>query len=639
MPGLNRDLSRNFRQFHLLQLNTENTLAQVRNAGKFVLPLPEKSVEIVLQKHDLRAANYRAETTEPDGNRRQAEKTAEVRTFKGKVKGETNSQVRLSIDETKFEGYVSFAGKTYFIEAAQKYTPSAEAENIIVYESAALLQTVDSKCETALQSKMSRIAQKYFAPENLATMPPFRVHEIATEADFEYVSLLGGTTQANNEILDILNFVEGTYESDLNLTFAVTFQHAWNTPDPFAGNSSNFAFLSSFQNYWNANFPVSQYPRDGAHLWSNKPAFSGTNAQGIAFVGVICRSQNESYSLAGRRNEDFAFPLNYRLAAHEIGHTFNATHADTGEGCGDTLMNPIISNITPMTFCNISRGQIAGYVSQNNSCLAEQAPISPTGNDFDGDGKADVALFRPSNSLWYASKSSNGNILTTQWGTSTDKIVPADYNGDGKTDFAVFRAGFWYILNNGGSFEGYQWGATGDIPFPADFDADGKDDLAVFRNGTWFVRKSGGGTITQSWGSAGDIPTVADFDSDNKADFGVFRNGIWFILQSSAGAAAMQWGIAGDKPVAADYDGDGKADFAVFREGFWYFLNSQTGFQGAQWGQSGDIPAPADYDGDGKTDIAVFRSGTWFIQRTTAGVQVVSFGSPGDKPTANAFIP
>ena len=50
------------------------------------------------------------------------------------------------------------------------------------------------------------------------------------------------------------------------------------------------------------------------------------------------------------------------------------------------------------------------------------------------------------------------------WGGATDDMpVPGDFDGDGRADIAVFRPsnGQWYIK---GAASPIQWGGTGDIP-------------------------------------------------------------------------------------------------------------------------------------------------------------------------------
>jgi len=265
--------------------------------------------------------------------------------------------------------------------------------------------------------------------------------------------------------------------------------------------------------------------------------------------------------------------------------------------------------------------------------------------DFDGDGRSDVSVFRPSDGGWYINQSMNG-FTGIAFGQAGDKIVPADYDGDGKTDVAVYRPsnGTWYLNRSLAGFTAVGFGTADDIPQPADFNNDGRAELAVFRpsNGTWYVLN----LLTNQFsfvqfGQNGDKPVVADYDGDGRADYAVYRNGGWYILRSSQGFIGIQFGEAADRPVPADYDGDGKADVAVFRpsNGTWYLNRSTAGFVGMQFGITTDVPAPADYDGDGKADLAVFRDGAWYLQRSTAGFTGVAFGAANDKPVPNAFVP
>ncbi|MEZ5307501.1 MAG: VCBS repeat-containing protein [Pyrinomonadaceae bacterium] len=267
--------------------------------------------------------------------------------------------------------------------------------------------------------------------------------------------------------------------------------------------------------------------------------------------------------------------------------------------------------------------------------------------DFDGDHKADVAIFRPGPGEWWLLRSSDGGNNAYQFGSSTDTVVTGDYTGDGKYDFAFWRpsTGEWYVLRSEDStFFAFPFGTTGDIPAPGDFDGDGKTDAAVYRPsaGVWFILRSSNGQVdVVPFGSAGDKPLVGDYDNDGKDDVAIHRpadNQFW-INRSTAGVLVYQFGAAGDKPFAADFTGDGTADAGFWRPstGEWFVIRSENQtFFAFPFGSNGDIPAPADYDGDGTTDATVFRpsTNTWFSNQTTNGVVITPFGSTGDIPVA-----
>jgi hypothetical protein len=131
----------------------------------------------------------------------------------------------------------------------------------------------------------------------------------------------------------------------------------------------------------------------------------------------------------------------------------------------------------------------------------------PLRGDFDGDGKADPTVFRPSNQMWYIFESRTNTLRAEFWGLATDTFVPADYDGDGRTDLAVWRNGAWHIRQSSNDFyKVLLWGIINDKPIPADFDGDGRVDIAIFRNGIWYIFQSNGGIRIAAFGLGGDIP-------------------------------------------------------------------------------------------------------------------------------------
>lgn len=262
--------------------------------------------------------------------------------------------------------------------------------------------------------------------------------------------------------------------------------------------------------------------------------------------------------------------------------------------------------------------------------------------DFDGDGKSDVAVYRPSNGYWYLFQSTAG-MSFVQWGLPGDVPAAMQFDTDGKTDIGVFRTGVYHMNT---SMTGYKVagfaGVAGDRPAMGEFDNTnnfGREDIMTLgmRDGVmkWLA--------DQQYVAAGqlatDKPIIGDFNADARDDIGYFRDGYWFTQEREPWTVYLyqteQWGIAGDIPVPADYDGDRQTDYAVFRPstGVWWVKLSTGGHMAGAFGLNGDIPVPADYDGDGKADIAIFRNGDWWRYLSASGtVDVVNWGTTGDIP-------
>ena len=278
------------------------------------------------------------------------------------------------------------------------------------------------------------------------------------------------------------------------------------------------------------------------------------------------------------------------------------------------------------------------YIHANGKLVAISEPVN---------APIDLAVWRLSTGTWWI-LDQDGSNTTEAFGLSNDLPAPGDYDGDGKTDFCVFRPSEakWYMLasGNNNTLAVIPFGASGDKPVPADYNGDGKTELALYResNQTWYLHDTVQGYMgSAQYGSPGDTPVPSDYDGDGKADLAIWRAGIgtWFVLRSSdLGSTVQLWGASGDKPVPGDYDGDGKTDFAVWQsDNVWNIRKSSTGsaMSPVTWGyQASDKEVQGDYDADGKTDIACWRplTGTWYISESTRGSRTQTWGMNGDIP-------
>lgn len=470
-----------------------------------------------------------------------SETPATVKPVKGKLIGFSDSEVRLTIGENVM-GYIFNGQQSYYIEPAIRHSSHAKPDDYIIYLASDVigLGVIDLSNDVASGLRMAESSLKNSRSSNAYVANPtsIRIIEIATDADYEYVQAKGGATQANNEIVNTINMAEGVYERDLGLTFDIVYQHAWTGPDPYPSQHYE-TFLTPFQNYWENNFPRTQFPRDAAFLFTGSD-IQGTpqtgDPYGVAFgYGRICRFPDQSYA-ASEAEGRLDYTLVWRSFAHEVGHLLNAYHTTTME-CRQTIMDFSLSYASE-GFCPFSINEITSYVNTHGFCLQE-IDSTKTKFDFDGDGKADISVFRPNDSNWHIQQSLLGYSVVP-FGTNGDKPMPADFDGDGKTDIAVFRpsTNIWYITHSSTNTTTFlQFGISGDKPVPADYDGDARADVAIFRPSLgewWYLSSRYGGSRTFQFGSSTDKPVPDDFTGDGKTDMAFWRpsDGYWYVLRS-----------------------------------------------------------------------------------------------------------
>ena len=265
-------------------------------------------------------------------------------------------------------------------------------------------------------------------------------------------------------------------------------------------------------------------------------------------------------------------------------------------------------------------------------------------NDFDGDGRSDLAIYRL-DGYWHVAYMAGGGFQGF-FGDASCQPVEGDFDGDGIADRAIYQesSGYWGFLMSGAAAPSYAaFGAPGFQPVRGDFDGDGCSDAAVYRaaSGYWFYRPSGSPDVMYNYAQFGGpayTPAEGDFDGDGCTDFGVFNSqaGNWCVQLSSSGSSGgLHFGLPNCVAVPGDYDLDYKTDFVVFSPsaGLWIACLSASGYSPAysMFTPAGGLPVRGDFDGDGRSDLLTYTgsSGLWQGYLTSTGWVGGYFGGPG----------
>jgi hypothetical protein len=366
-PGAQQKLDSLFYRWDSYELDLPAIERQARENGRLKLQVGGRLFDLELQPNDLRAPGF----TTVRQTRRGAvkEKPSPVATFQGHVSEDPESIVRLLIMKDFLQGYIRTQDEWIFIDPLLKYSKGVAPSKVVVFDEDDVRPEAGTLCGA---SELAHRAHDLSihpvdAPSSSGTekalipAPTLGRVDLATEADYEYYSRYGYNT--NNQILGIINQVDGIYRGELALNLQVIYQNVWTVPDPYNGTTAN-DLLNSFTNYWNNNRRT--VARDLAHLFTGKNL---GGEYGRTHVGWTCINPGLSYGLSRDHS------LLFKITAHEIGHNFNARHDDEvnppGAICNGSgpLMCAAIQTGPNSSFSDRSKTDITTFVNNNGSCL------------------------------------------------------------------------------------------------------------------------------------------------------------------------------------------------------------------------------------------------------------------------------
>jgi hypothetical protein len=143
----------------------------------------------------------------------------------------------------------------------------------------------------------------------------------------------------------------------------------------------------------------------------------------------------------GGNGDDFGFGIamdtsgNAYITSKTVSANFPHTAGAFNTSCGTDGLCHSSNNFTDVT----------SDVFITNIAPGLSVPLTDA-VDYNGDGKADFTVYRPSTGQWFVF----GAADSTSFGSVNDIPTPGDYNGDGVPDFAFFRpsTGQWPPLKH-----------------------------------------------------------------------------------------------------------------------------------------------------------------------------------------------
>jgi len=324
-------------------------------------------------------------TLQPNGSVQRAVPAArsDIEALRGQIEGQSGSWVRMTHTRTGWHGVVSDGVDLYAIEPAAELAssvvqPLAEASGSapIMYRlKDALLPAGQLFCEvlnpdgtpyvgTELTAQMlyNSVVKDVVTP----VAGPDLELTVGVVADYEFYQNFSDDPEGT--IIARMDVVDGIWSSQVGVKISLAPMTVFKTPsDPFTKTAPS-DLLTQVRQYRNSH--PEQMQTGVTHLMTGRDLDG--EIVGIAYMGSVCNSQSAD-SLSEGNHSTLMSAL---IAAHELGHNFNAPHDGEAGACASTpqtfLMAPRIDFSSQFSGCSL--GQINTRIKSAQCLVPYQAP-------------------------------------------------------------------------------------------------------------------------------------------------------------------------------------------------------------------------------------------------------------------------